>query len=120
MPRACVRGLFSEVHTLFLDEEPRVTGWADLVRAPRVVIVPFFASEGWHTLETIPQDLGLTGTVTDFPASRTGISRCSTPARSARTRPSRTSSCIWRRRRAARAVPAATPNAGTRPRGRRS
>ncbi len=60
------RGLFSEVHALFLDEEPRVTGWADLVRAPRVVIVPFFASEGWHTLETIPEELGLSGVVTPF------------------------------------------------------
>ncbi|GGK96617.1 hypothetical protein GCM10010844_13750 [Deinococcus radiotolerans] len=65
-------GLFSEVHALFLDEEPRVNGWPDRVRAPRVVIVPFFASEGWHTLETIPQDLGLTGQVTDFPGNPHG------------------------------------------------
>ncbi|GGR97296.1 hypothetical protein GCM10008960_25110 [Deinococcus sedimenti] len=61
------RGLFSEVHALFLDEDPRVSGWAEVTRAPRVVIVPFFASEGWHTLETIPQDLDLTDTVTAFP-----------------------------------------------------
>ncbi|UBV42213.1 cobalamin biosynthesis protein CbiX [Deinococcus taeanensis] len=59
-------GLFAEVHALFLDEEPKVGTWPDVVRAPRVVVVPFFASEGWHTLETIPEDMGLTGTVTTF------------------------------------------------------
>ncbi len=60
------RGIFSEVHALFLDEEPKVTGWREKVHAKRVVMVPFFASEGWHTLETIPEDLDLEGTVTVF------------------------------------------------------
>lgn len=59
-------GQFAEVHALFLDEEPKVGTWPDVVRAPRVVVVPFFASEGWHTLETIPEDMGLTGDVTVF------------------------------------------------------
>ena len=62
------QGIFSEVHALFLDEEPKVTGWREKVKARRVVMVPFFASEGWHTLETIPEDLGLEGTVTVFSA----------------------------------------------------
>lgn len=62
-------GHFAEVHDFYLDEEPRVTGWASQVHAPRVVIVPFFASEGWHTQETIPQELGLQGDITPFPAS---------------------------------------------------
>jgi len=66
------RGVFSEVHALFLDEEPKVTGWREKVRASRVVMVPFFASEGWHTLETIPEDLGLEGTVTVFPGPEDG------------------------------------------------
>ncbi|ADV68815.1 DR2241 family protein [Deinococcus maricopensis] len=61
-------GLFAEVHALFLDEDPRLSTWTDVVRSPRVVMVPFFASEGWHTLETIPEDLGLTGEVTTFGA----------------------------------------------------
>ncbi|WP_275040566.1 DR2241 family protein [Deinococcus deserti] len=60
-------GLFAEVHALFLDEDPRVGTWPDLVRSRRVVVVPFFASEGWHTLETIPEDMGLRGEVTEFP-----------------------------------------------------
>lgn len=59
-------GHFAEVHALFLDEDPKVGTWPELVRSPRVVVVPFFASEGWHTLETIPEDMGLTGQVTEF------------------------------------------------------
>jgi sirohydrochlorin cobaltochelatase len=68
-------GHFAEVHALFLDEEPKVVGWQDVVRAPRVVMVPFFASEGWHTLETIPEDLGLEGPVTSFGAQTVYYSR---------------------------------------------
>ena len=56
-------GVFAEVHALFLDEDPRATRWPELVKAPHVVMVPFFASEGWHTMETIPEDLGLSGPV---------------------------------------------------------
>jgi sirohydrochlorin cobaltochelatase len=59
-------GQFAEVHALFLDEDPKVGTWPEVVRAPRVVVVPFFASEGWHTLETIPEDMGLSGPVTVF------------------------------------------------------
>lgn len=59
-------GQFAEVHALFLDEDPKVGTWPEVVRAPRVVVVPFFASEGWHTLETIPEDMGLMGEVTRF------------------------------------------------------
>jgi sirohydrochlorin cobaltochelatase len=29
-----------------------------------VILIPVFIAEGWHTRETIPQDLGLTGEVT--------------------------------------------------------
>ncbi|GAA4008420.1 DR2241 family protein [Deinococcus rubellus] len=59
-------GEFAEVHTFFLDQEPKVVGWRQQVKAKNVVLVPFFASEGWHTLETIPEDIGLTGEVTVF------------------------------------------------------
>lgn len=65
-------GLFAEVHALFLDEEPKVGTWPELITSPRIVIVPFFASEGWHTQETIPQELGLTGTRTAFDATPHG------------------------------------------------
>ncbi|PYE54562.1 DR2241 family protein [Deinococcus yavapaiensis] len=59
-------GIFSEVSALFLDEDPRLSTWPDVTTSPRVVMVPFFASEGWHTLETIPDDLGLTGPVSEL------------------------------------------------------
>lgn len=65
-------GHFAEVHALFLDEAPRVGSWPEMVKSPRVVVVPFFASEGWHTLETIPQDMGLTGEITSFPHNPSG------------------------------------------------
>ena len=52
-------GLFGRVETGFLDQEPGggdvLAGMADL----RVVLVPFFIAEGWHTQETIPDDLGI-------------------------------------------------------------
>ncbi|MDO4244707.1 MAG: CbiX/SirB N-terminal domain-containing protein, partial [Deinococcus sp.] len=57
-------GHFAEVQALYLDQEPNVSDWPSLTHAPTVIIVPFFASEGWHTLETIPADLGLSGPVT--------------------------------------------------------
>ncbi|MFC3718643.1 DR2241 family protein [Deinococcus metalli] len=65
-------GQFAQVQALFLDEEPKVGTWPEVISAPRVVVVPFFASEGWHTLETIPEDMGLTGEVTAFPENPHG------------------------------------------------
>lgn len=59
-------GIFAQVHALFLDEDPRLSSWTEVVHSRRVVMVPFFASEGWHTLETIPEDLGLTGSVSEL------------------------------------------------------
>ncbi|WP_420595216.1 DR2241 family protein [Deinococcus sp.] len=66
-------GQFAEVHALFLDEEPKVNGWQAQVKSKNVVLVPFFASEGWHTQETIPEDIGLTGEVTVFEDGPHGI-----------------------------------------------
>lgn len=60
------RGLFKEVHALFLDEDPKVDTWETLFTTRNVIMVPFFTAEGWHTRETIPEDLGLTGPVTEF------------------------------------------------------
>jgi sirohydrochlorin cobaltochelatase len=36
----------------------------DGVEAENVILIPVFIAEGWHTRETIPEDLGLTGEVT--------------------------------------------------------
>lgn len=65
-------GEFAEVHAFFLDEDPKVGLWPQSVKAKNVVVVPFFASEGWHTLETIPEDMGLTGAITVFATNPNG------------------------------------------------
>jgi sirohydrochlorin cobaltochelatase len=52
------RGLYAGVHPAFLEEEPRI---ADCIRAAtgsRVVVVPFFMSDGLHVVEDIPVLLG--------------------------------------------------------------
>jgi sirohydrochlorin cobaltochelatase len=57
-------GRWGTVTCGFLDEEPGIATVLDSVRASHVILVPFFVAQGWHTAETIPQDLGLTGEVT--------------------------------------------------------
>ncbi len=52
-------GVFGHVRTGFLDQEPEVGDVLREMREPRVVLVPFFVAEGWHTQETIPDDLGI-------------------------------------------------------------
>jgi sirohydrochlorin cobaltochelatase len=52
------RNLFAEVHPAFLEEEPRIADIPNFVRAPRIVVVPFFLSDGLHVCEDIPVLLG--------------------------------------------------------------
>lgn len=52
-------GVFGHVRTGFLDQEPEVARVLAEMEEKRVVLVPFFVAEGWHTQETIPDDLGL-------------------------------------------------------------
>jgi sirohydrochlorin cobaltochelatase len=49
---------YAAVHGLFLDEEPRVTAWHQLVETRNVVVVPFFMNDGPHVREDIPKLLG--------------------------------------------------------------
>lgn len=58
------RGLFDLVEEAFLDQEPEVGEVVGNVQAENVILIPVFIAEGWHTRETIPEDLGLTGEVT--------------------------------------------------------
>jgi sirohydrochlorin cobaltochelatase len=58
------RGIYDQVEVGFLDQEPEI---GDVVRktgAENVILIPVFIAEGWHTRETIPEDLGLRGEVT--------------------------------------------------------
>jgi sirohydrochlorin cobaltochelatase len=58
------RGIYDLVEVGFLDQEPEIGGVVRGVAAENVILIPLFIAEGWHTRETIPEDLGLTGEVT--------------------------------------------------------
>ena len=58
------RGIYDLVEVGFLDQEPEIGEVVANVEAENVVLIPVFIAEGWHTRETIPEDLGLSGEVT--------------------------------------------------------
>ncbi|MDX6379738.1 MAG: sirohydrochlorin cobaltochelatase [Rubrobacteraceae bacterium] len=58
------RGLYDLVEVGFLDQDPEIGAVVENVETENVVLIPVFIAEGWHTRETIPQGLGLTGEVT--------------------------------------------------------
>ena len=57
-------GIYDRVEVGFLDQEPEIGAVVENVEAENVILIPVFIAEGWHTRETIPEDLGLTGEVT--------------------------------------------------------
>lgn len=59
--RAKALGPFSEVVTVFLDQEPNMRDVLALTGAETVVVVPLFVADGWHVGQTIPADLALDG-----------------------------------------------------------
>jgi sirohydrochlorin cobaltochelatase len=58
------RGIYDLVEVGFLDQDPEIGVVVDGVEAQNVILIPLFIAEGWHTRETIPEDLGLVGEVT--------------------------------------------------------
>ena len=52
------QNIFAEVHPAFLEESPRIADVPNFVHAPRIVVVPFFMSDGLHVCEDIPVLLG--------------------------------------------------------------
>ncbi len=52
------RGLYREVHPVFMEEEPRIGDCYKLASARNLVMVPFFISDGLHSFEDIPAMLG--------------------------------------------------------------
>lgn len=57
--RILAHGEYAEVLGAFLEEEPFVTGWREVVTQPNVVAVPFFISDGLHGSQDIPALLGI-------------------------------------------------------------
>ena len=58
------RNLYDLVEVGFLDQDPKIGDVVENVEAENIVLIPVFIAEGWHTRETIPEDLDLTGEVT--------------------------------------------------------
>lgn len=52
------RNIYSEVHPVFMEEEPRIGECYDLAKTKNIVMVPFFISDGLHSYEDIPVMLG--------------------------------------------------------------
>lgn len=52
------RGLYAEVHALFMEEDPRIGDCYRMAAARDLVVVPFFISDGLHSYEDIPVMLG--------------------------------------------------------------
>jgi len=59
------RRLYDLVEVGFLDQGPEIGGVVESIEAENVIVIPVFIAEGWHTRETIPQDLGLSGEITE-------------------------------------------------------
>lgn len=57
--RIAARGLYAEVRSAYMEEEPLIAKWDEYSTQPNVVVVPFFISDGLHSYEDIPVLLGL-------------------------------------------------------------
>lgn len=57
---AAIRGrkIFGDVREAFWKQEPQITSVLEDIRSPRVVVVPFFISEGYFCEQAIPEALG--------------------------------------------------------------
>lgn len=55
------RGEFREVEAMYMDEKPRVEDLTEHFDSREVVVVPFFAADGLHTQEDIPEEIGIRG-----------------------------------------------------------
>ena len=52
-------GRYAEVLNVYMEEPPLVSEWASLTSSAKVVVVPFFISDGLHSYEDIPVLLGI-------------------------------------------------------------
>ena len=52
------QNLYSDVQSVFLEEEPRISACYQIAKTKNIVLVPFFISDGLHVQEDIPVMLG--------------------------------------------------------------
>ena len=53
------RGIYAEVLSAYMEEDPLIAKWDELSTQPNVVVVPFFIADGLHSYEDIPVLLGI-------------------------------------------------------------
>jgi sirohydrochlorin cobaltochelatase len=51
--------LFAQVRAIFMEEDPRIGDCWQLAQTKSIVVVPFFISDGLHSVEDIPVMLGV-------------------------------------------------------------
>lgn len=68
--RTDAESLYAEVLDTYMEEEPRITHWREIAKAPNVVVVPFFVSDGLHSYQDIPVMLGIEKEVTEAASQR--------------------------------------------------
>ncbi len=52
------RNLYAGVHSIFMEEDPRIADCYPMAQTKNLVVVPFFISDGLHAVEDIPVLLG--------------------------------------------------------------
>lgn len=52
------KNIYREVHSVFMEEEPRIGDCYQLAQSKNIVMTPFFISDGLHSFEDIPVMLG--------------------------------------------------------------
>lgn len=52
------KNIYREVHSVFMEEDPRIGACYEMTDAKNIVMVPFFISDGLHSYEDIPVMLG--------------------------------------------------------------
>jgi len=57
--RIAASGIYAEVLSTYMEEEPLIAKWDELTTQPNVVVVPFFISDGLHSYQDIPVLLGI-------------------------------------------------------------
>jgi sirohydrochlorin cobaltochelatase len=50
--------VYAEIHSIFMEESPRIPECYSMARVKNIVMVPFFISDGLHSYEDIPVMLG--------------------------------------------------------------
>jgi len=50
--------IYADVRAIFLEESPRISDCYQVAQTKKIVVVPFFISDGLHTQEDIPVLLG--------------------------------------------------------------